>query len=876
MELKQSMNFAGRIKKIFIVHHTHTDIGYTDIQTKIFDDHINFIDRVLDYCSQTDKFPEDSKFRWTCEVSWTVKNYFEERPERIAEFIRRVKEGRIEVTALYLNCTESYTAEEFVRSLCFAKKLEKKYGIKVITAMNADIPGLSWAIPQILAGSGIKYLSMASNEIRAKAVAVPRPFYWLSPDGSKVLVWNAGREGWYCEGLLLGFNKSYRKVSELLPPYLERLEENGYPYDAICMQGAEDNGPPHSELSEIVRKWNEKHTSPKIIISIISNFFLYIEKRYKNKFPSYKLAWPDWWADGTGSAAYETGLSRRMHRELITAEKWASILFSLGKDYPEEKIKEVWNNLFFFDEHTWGTTCEYSPDSPQAKGQWAIKSSFVYKGAVEANRLLQEAFSILTSKIKNSGKEKVVVFNPMAKEGNGLVVFRLPIENWKENSYIKDGNQILPLQVEEEIQQLESARKRWVKIFFPGEKIPSLGYKTFEILHGRTSFKSNFSFRGNAIENRFYRIILDSATGGIKSIKDKELNRELVDRQCPYNFNQYIYEEIISKEGRNAIWDAASTLPNWAPEKKRKDAEFRRISPKSCRIKKGKNGPVMGSLVGEVRVRGCSKITQEIILYDNLKRIDIVNTLFKEENLNPEGIYYAFPFNFRNPEIRFKIAGAVMRPEIDQLPGSAKGYYSIQDWLSISNKDYSVIWVTKEAPLVQPGEINTGKWLDKIRIGNGTFFSWVMNNYWYTNFPLKQAGITTFHYSITSVKGKVDDAEARIFAQECNNPLVALPKGQNSKGTLPEKKCSFITLDKKNIILLALKKAMDKKELIIRLVEMEGKDTVVKVTLPFLKIKKAYQTNLVEETPRRISTQQHTIKVSIKSLGIATIKIENE
>ena len=36
----QEKNSGGirMIKKVFVVHHTHTDIGYTDIQTKVIED----------------------------------------------------------------------------------------------------------------------------------------------------------------------------------------------------------------------------------------------------------------------------------------------------------------------------------------------------------------------------------------------------------------------------------------------------------------------------------------------------------------------------------------------------------------------------------------------------------------------------------------------------------------------------------------------------------------------------------------------------------------------------------------------------------------------------------------------------------------------
>jgi len=169
------------IKKVFVVHHSHTDIGYTDIQAKIFRDHVKFLDQALEYCRETDGYPRDSQFRWTCETSWMAKNYLEHRPGKVREFIRRVKEGRVEITALYLNVTELYTAEELIRSIYFAKGLEKRYGIKIVSAMNSDVPGMSWVLPQVLAKAGIKYFSMSTNPIRSFRPEVPYPFYWASP-----------------------------------------------------------------------------------------------------------------------------------------------------------------------------------------------------------------------------------------------------------------------------------------------------------------------------------------------------------------------------------------------------------------------------------------------------------------------------------------------------------------------------------------------------------------------------------------------------------------------------------------------------------------------------------------------------------------------
>lgn len=89
--------------KIKLIQHTHTDIGHTRSQTEILAEHLRYIDYALDYCDATDKYPENAKFRWTCEASWPVDEYLKCRPAgQIERLTRRIKEGRIEVTGIIL------------------------------------------------------------------------------------------------------------------------------------------------------------------------------------------------------------------------------------------------------------------------------------------------------------------------------------------------------------------------------------------------------------------------------------------------------------------------------------------------------------------------------------------------------------------------------------------------------------------------------------------------------------------------------------------------------------------------------------------------------------------------------------------------------
>ncbi len=150
----------------------------------------------------------------------------------------------------------------------------------------------------------------------------------------------------------------------------------------------------------------------------------------------------------------------------------------------------------------------------------------------------------------------------------------------------------------------------------------------------------------------------------------------------------------------------------------------------------------------------CSSLEQRVVLYDDIKRIDLVNVLNKEETFDPEAVYFAFPFAVgpagSAPGVRFEIAGADMAPGTEQLPGTTLDWQTAQHWVEFSGKDARVVWSPVEAPLVEFGDINTGKWQTKFVPANAWVFSYAMNNYWMTNFKASQEGLVEFRYSLTS------------------------------------------------------------------------------------------------------------------------------
>ncbi|MDD5697172.1 MAG: hypothetical protein PHH77_01025 [Victivallaceae bacterium] len=431
------------IHKIFLVPHTHVDLGYTDLQANVYMKHSEMLQMVLDYCRQTDNYPQDAKFKWTCETAWTVKNYLSDNKSDPEEFRRRVCEKRIEITAMYLNITELYSTEELIRSLSYAMQLEKTLGIKIVSAINTDIPGMSWALPQLLRNLKIKYLTMSVDPVRAFRPGVLYPFYWQSPNGDKVLTWNTeSKKYWYNEGYEIGFGKDYAFLEEKLPSFLEYIESNGYPFDAYMIKIARDNVFPPVSICDNVREWNRRHNTPKIEIAVNSTFFEYIEKKYRGKIPTYQCSWPDCWTDGNASAAYETSLSRNLNHSLKNIEALSSILAPCEINYSNEEINKIWENKFIFDEHTWGANCSVtSPFSFKTKAQWAQKSLYIYQAADSAEKILADNLNLLKTKIQNFSGSKVIVFNPLSFKTSNIVTFNIHNTSAKDYNFVlSDGN----------------------------------------------------------------------------------------------------------------------------------------------------------------------------------------------------------------------------------------------------------------------------------------------------------------------------------------------------------------------------------------------------------------------------------------------------
>ena len=86
---------------LYVLHTTHTDIGYTDTQEAVKAHHIAFIREALDLIDR------DPRFRWNCEAYWAVHQFLKVADDHERDrFVTAVHNGQIGLSGSHFNITD--------------------------------------------------------------------------------------------------------------------------------------------------------------------------------------------------------------------------------------------------------------------------------------------------------------------------------------------------------------------------------------------------------------------------------------------------------------------------------------------------------------------------------------------------------------------------------------------------------------------------------------------------------------------------------------------------------------------------------------------------------------------------------------------------
>ncbi|GAA2374089.1 glycoside hydrolase family 38 C-terminal domain-containing protein [Nonomuraea africana] len=865
---------------VFVVHHSHLDIGYTDPQGTVLRHHLDYLDAALRLTEESADWPDDARFRWTVESSMPALRWLAVRPRDLVEaFKERVREGLIEVTALPFQLhTEACSTEELYRQLRFTQELPTR------SAMHTDVPGAVVGLVDALNAAGVRYLAAAHNWAGRSVPylhggdQLTRPFRWRAPSGNELLVWftDTPHGMAYMEGNTVGLADSFELADDLLPRYLSALAGKGYPYgpgtfgwqgpdadrapyelDALHLrvQGAHaDNAGPSIVPASIVREWNTRWAYPRLRSAINSDFFAHVEERYHDRLAVHEGDWTDWWADGLGSGARPLGYVRRAQSALRAAET----LHTLAGADATERIDLAYDKVALFNEHTWGAAnpWEDAEEAGDSGGlQWTRKSAGAYDAQDDSADLLQAGMRRFGRQFGGTG---FVVVNPGTQTRTDVVRAFLPRD-------IVPLEQPIALVDERTGERIAHHEEVVHPVDWPTRPIgrhvsavvrdlPGYGYAFVSIQPGEPVETREIDEA--AIENEFYRVSYDIREGYLRSIFDKVAGRELVNADAAAGFGQYVY-------------DRYATAPHFNHMSGHVGAHDRtllgdRAIGRHAAVVKAERTAIGEKLVVELQAKGVDWVRTTIELHAGVPRLDLTYQLAKQGTPAKEAVFVAFPFASEGPPSAWELTGGVGGGA--RVPGSAAYMLPIRHWITFDDPALSIAWATLEAPLVQLGTIHMpyAPFPATLDEEQGTVYSWALNNIWDTNFPTQQQGETTFRYAVTSSTEVKGVALGALAAAGLTDPFL----GVLATGTAPPaKEGVFATVDHPEVQITSLGRFDE--GVVVRLQSFADEPVEVEVGLRGLRSAQVSAGLARGRTPLEVSAEK--VRVRLPACGVAAV-----
>ncbi len=741
--------------EVFIIQHSHIDVGYTHRQEVIEAYQGQFIRQAVEYANapeqniRTDK----SKFKFTCEGFWAVESFWNKATEEEKKsFIKAVKDGNIEMSAFYLHLAELLNYENLKASIGYASDFCKENNLLLNVAMASDINGFSWTVSQLLSDAGVKYLCTNINTHHGGyPLGEPlKPFYWQTPEGNKILVWNGlpyhranilglipgyqGDENAGIPGLVTNSTGGYMNVEDIsiaeqkLTGLLKGLEEKGYPYNIIPFMGSgfyTDNSPATDSYCALIEQWNEKHGDEIILRSAtLEEFFKELEKQSED-IPTYKGDWNDWWSDGVASTPFDMALFRNAQRN----QKLINMMDSEHQIVDEQRVKDITRNLVIYAEHTWGHS--HSRETDLIVGQTFARKS---KYAIEADEIACRAIDDILrangeSEFSVNKKYEYTVINPLNKKVKAPVYLELyawDVPKLKNEFCVVDDNGKVY-----EHQLFDSLRNVNICVIM---ELEAKEKKDLYIVLDKKEKTTEYNCVDETFSNGYYEMKWNKEQG-VYSLVDKETNNQILDSKED-GLGAPVYQ--LFKDGnRWAIggYNFQERIPQQSQIFKGRIKE----------IKKLEDGPVLIKIEIVYEVEGAISYCVDYMLFRELPQIYMNVKLIKTNEMEPEGLYAAFPFCVENGTWYADKAGIFIRPGIDQIPGTCTDYYLVGDGVVLNNDKLAVSLSLLDAPMVHFNKLNLWDYSNN-RVPKGGVFSWLTNNKWETNFKCMCGGSYSFRY----------------------------------------------------------------------------------------------------------------------------------
>jgi alpha-mannosidase len=778
----------------------------------------------------------DPTYCFTLEDGLMLREYLERHPDRREEMARYCREERLEIGATYNQPYESlYASEALVRQLYVGKRWVRQTldGADSRIAWSVDVPGRAMQMPQILRKAGVEYLVISRHK--------PGPFAWLSPDGSAVSAWSPGIYPASAVPLQGGLAQVESQLTRELAPWSTYYAEHGLAHEFLCISSSDSSGP--ADYSGLLSGWSRAHAGdlatagmapgptgaeakplledaarhgqpgidlPRLEYSTATRWFDALTKG-KPRLEAVSGERPGVWLYIHGPTHYEAIKAGREAWRLLPAAEtfatWDALLTGSFAGYPKAELDEAWASAIYPD-HGWGGN--------QGEITDALFRAMYESARDTGQRLLDRALGRIAGRVaahEGLGKP-LVVANTLSWARGGPVAVDCPNPS---GTIVRDATgRELPSQV-----VTESGRQR---LLFLADEVPSLGYRTYYLATGeRPETVTDLPARPvTEYENGHFRLTL--APGGVRSLIDKTLGREVLDT------GKFLGAELFTMQ----------SVGNGAGEFDRVQQPsmegFDKLSSYPAQWFVLESGPVRTTLQLEQKTEHCT-VRERLHLWEGIRRIDCEVDLLGWDGTHYREWRLAFPLAEGAARVSYDVPMGVVTVGESEIRGAAGWMYTqpctevrpreVQDWIDASGawggltlaSGVAVCDYVDPTHNPEPGAV-----LQPILLASRKSCHPLGN--WYS-----QEGDHSYRFALLPHAGGWE--QSRREASEFQAPLRAVAvEGRPDGVALPES-LSLCSVDADNVVVSAVKRSEEDDSLVVRAYEVTGRDTTAQLTWAF-------------------------------------------
>ena len=752
------------------------------------------------------------------------------------------------------------SGEEMMWLLRPAQQYGRSLGVPVEMASLNDVPTSVGTLPMFFRAAGVKYFAEAINEDRgpvfkhADPELIQSPFWWESPDGSRLLTTFTRTYFQVCQ---IRMQVSQAEMERTLPKFLSSFTRPDYPCDAVFINGGfVDNTVMTPRYAEVAAEWNKTWDFPKVILATPDEYFRYVEENFGNALPVYRGDMGVFWEDGAASSANETAMVRWAKADVSTAEKWGAVAAAkgIGDDANLDTYAAAWKEILYYDEHTWGSAVSISdPNNPQTSGQWARKAAYASRSLEQGRAWAQNGEKALCELARANARADgrlLLVSNPFSWERDVPVT----IPAGAKGNAVRDkssGKSVL------------AQRAADGGLFFVASKVPPMGYRVYEVSSKKDSGEGLLAKDGDDFtwKTAQYRIHVDPKTGALDRITDSATGKEWVDPKSGYGLNQFLY--VTGGNGTAMIHPNAKECTDLVVN-----------THESATVTLAENGPARAVLHIQRSGGTVSPVDTDLVVRAD-GTLDVVNVIHKQETLEKEAGYFVFPFGLNAPDeakAYIELPYGIIEADTEQMPGACREWYCVNTFAATGNNTGSAYVAAPDAPLFCVGDINRGLWPNRVNGNRHVLYAYAFNNYWHTNYKASQGGDIRCAFSVRLSDAPFDPVTATQFGWARTLDMTPGRSGAVAvDGRSGAAKQSFVTLDKGPVLLGELIPVDG--GVLARLYNPSNVRAETAVEIHGVKPKAILTTDLIGENGKPLGVHG---KVAVPARGIATVVLQTK